>query len=151
MTQPDSLNPGRPESQMDLAKRSRKCLTSVHHPPGMPASETPSSAVMAHGEDTRPAHAVVTSEGRWVGIGILVFASALALAAVSAGVVFTTPSQSLCPPPSGNGGQDIPCPPGPLTTNNMFTVLTLVILSAVFLAVGIVVEIMVWFRAHPVD
>lgn len=84
-----------------------------------------------------------------MGVVILVVASALALAAAAAGVIFTAPSQSQCPNP--NGGQDIPCPPGPLTTNNLFTLLALVILSAVFFALGIVIEMMVWFRAHPTD
>ncbi len=145
-----TLPPGLPREPYGTPQeRLENALVEFTIPVRMPASETPSSTALAHDEaDTRPSHAIVTSEARWVGIAVLVFAGALALTAVAAGVVFTTPSQSLCPPANGNG-QDGPCPPGPLTTNNMFVVLTFVILSAVFCALGILVEIMVWFRANP--
>ena len=86
-----------------------------------------------------------------MGFAILAAAAVLALAAVGAGLTFTAPPAStLCPPSSGSG-PDVPCPPGPLTTDNMFVLLTLVFSSLVFFALGVVVEMMVWFRAHPSD
>jgi len=117
----------------------------------MSASTASPAESGAHGAATRHVPSSVTSDARWIGGAILVFAGVLAIAAVTAGVTFTAPSNTQCPPPSGNGGQDVPCPPGPLTNNNLFVLITLVVSSLVFFALGTVVLVMVWFRAHPAD
>lgn len=91
----------------------------------------------------------VTSQARMMGLVIVGAGVFLGLAALTAGAVFTAPSAGPCFPP--NGGSNIPCPASPLTTNNMFVVLSLEIASLAFFVLGIVVLMMVWFREHPVE
>jgi len=116
----------------------------------MANSATTTSELVVHRSEAGNVGPSVTSQARWMGVAILAAAGTLALAAAVAGLIFTAPAASLCPPPSGSG-PDVSCPPGPLTTDNMFALLTLVVVSLVLFALGVVVEMMVWFRANPTE
>ena len=127
----------------------RKRLTPARGAQGVPAASTPpsESATPRQGAGSRPTS--VTVQARNMGLAMLGAATFLAVAAIIAGTAWTAPAPGICSPPGG--GQSVPCPAGELTANNLFSLIALVVASSVLFAVGIVVEFMVWLRAHPAD
>ena len=146
-TRPHDLAPANRHARRAHRGGVHKFLTLILDIGTMSAS-SPAEPV-ARGVETGKAQTSVTIQARYMGAAILVLAASLAFAAVYVGVLWTAPAAGPCFPPSG--GQSIPCPSGELTPNNLFTLLVLVISSLIFFVLGIVVLMLVWFRAHPTD
>jgi hypothetical protein len=77
---------------------------------------------------------------RYTGLAMLVTAAVLVLVAVTAGLIYTAPPPGSC---------FSACPASELTPNNLFTLITLVVVSASSFILGTVLITIAWFRQHP--
>jgi hypothetical protein len=78
---------------------------------------------------------------------LLVLSLALVVTTVVLGSIFTMPPSGPCPAPPNSGPSAPPCPATELSTNNLFVLVTLVIVAMGSLVLGCVLLTLAWIRA----
>jgi hypothetical protein len=109
---------------------------------------TSSSEAVARNTDIAQGPVPVTAHTiQDIGLATLALASVLLLTALVVGAIYTASPPGPCFP--ANGGTQIPCPPTPLTLDNLFVLITLVIFSVGSFILGGVLVTMAWLHRHP--